>query len=289
MTVKKIKIYSPAPTFRFHYFLLLLLALILVHSVNARSESGNMDDYEPDGHYWTVLVVTTLLKIEHAQEIAYIAEYPDNVINKDGYCVRTRFTFLFPGPQKKIHALTGGDPVNERNISLCLLAGAKTPEEIGTALHRLGDSFAHINDKKGKMYPHVIGHTLLWKKPDKIRSNPDKYLQYVHTLIVGLGGNPEELDLTVFNYIARANLDSESNAAILKAEYNLINGSIAFNIEEDHLSNVEKYMHERLSEKNQSFAVHSSTDGKGRKNITIILTTPGNQEKSAALSVSETN
>ena len=252
---------------------LLVLALILAL---CQTESYGYPkpnfDYEPDGHYWTVLVVTTLLKMEHAQQIAYSAEFPDNVINKDGYCVRSRPTFLFPGAQKRVHALTGGDPEKERKYSLCMLLDARSPQEIGTALHRLGDSFAHTNDKTGRMYPHLIGHTLLWKMPDKIKHNPNKYLEYVHTLIAGLGGNENDIDMSVFYYIANANLDSDANSAILKAEYNFISGSIAFVMETGQLSFVEKYLSERSSPGRQSYAIHSSTDGKGKVTNIIILT-----------------
>ncbi len=276
--MKKILTNSRTPFFSVRCIKILLLAIPFSSVQSGYGRTGSSEyagtdlDYEPDGHYWTVLVVTTLLNIQHAKEIAYSAEFPDNVINKDGYYVRSRPTFLLPGAQKRVHALTGGNPENERNISLCMLQSARTPKEIGTALHRLGDSFAHTNDKKGRMYPHLIGHTLLWKKPDKIQNNPDKYLLYVHTLIKGLGGNVENIDMSVFNYIAEAGLDTDANCAILKAEYNLISGSIAFLVEEDQLPVVEKYLQERLSPISNSYALQSSTDGKGRITSIIILT-----------------
>ena len=275
--MKKILTNSCIPPSSGRYTKILLLTVAFCSVQNGYSmtnyfEYANSDfDYEPDGHYWTVLVVTTLLNIQHAKEIAYSAEFPDNVVNKDGYCVRSRPTFLFPGAQKRVHALTGGNPENERNISLCMLQNARTPQEIGTALHRLGDSFAHTNDKKGRMYPHLIGHTLLWKKPDKIQNNPDKYLQYVHTLIRGLGGNEENIDMSVFYYIAEAHLDTDANCAILKTEYNLISGSVAFLVEEEQLPVVENYLKERLSQISNSYVLQSSTDGKGRVTSIIIL------------------
>lgn len=225
--------------------------------------------YETDGHYWTVLVVATLLKIPEAKVIAYAAEYPDNVINSDGYIVRQRYTYLYPKSQKKVHALTGGNPEYERVVSFNMLSVAQTAEEKGIACHRLGDSFSHTNDKTGKMFPHLVAHLFQWKKPDMIRNNSNKYLSYVLQLVKGLGGRESEINMTVFEYIAKSGLSSSCNAAILKAEYNLLTGSIAFNIKKDDLPVVEEYLHERL--RSESYAVHSNSDERGRVTTTIIL------------------
>lgn len=225
--------------------------------------------YETDGHYWTVLVVATLLKIPEAKAIAYAAEYPDNIINKDGYIVRTRYTFLYPKPQIKVHALTGGNPDYERVVSFNMLSVAQSSQEKGIACHRLGDSFAHTNDKTGKMFPHLVAHLFQWKRPDKIRNNANKYLDYVEQLVEGLGGKGAEVNLSVFEYIAKTGLTSSENAAILKAEYKLLTGSLAFNIKKNELPIVEKYLGERM--RGNSYAVHSDSDEKGRETTTIIL------------------
>jgi len=226
--------------------------------------------YETDGHYWTVLLVATLLKVPDAEAIAYAAEYPDNVMNDDGYVVRTRFTFLYPKAQIKVHALTGGNPEYERVFSRNKLNKAKTANQKGVASHRLGDSYAHTNDKKGKMYPHILAHLFHWKKPDKIRTNPDKYLAYVYDLVEGLGGKGATIDMTVFKYIAMNNMSSEKNAVILKTEYNRLTNSVAFNIKKNELRSVENYLCERMPM--GEYVVHSNSDEKGRETTTIIFT-----------------
>jgi len=254
----------------------LLFAFCIIYSVSAKNpfikcERSKML-YETDGHYWTVLVVATMLKIPQAEAIAYAAEYPDNVMNSDGYIVRKRFTFLYPKAQKKIHALTGGNSEHEKLVSRNMFKEAQTANQKGIASHRLGDSYAHINDKKGKMYPHIIAHLFHWKKPDKIRTNPSKYLSYVIDLIECLGGKGAELDMTVFNYIAQAGLNSEENEAILKAEYNMLQNSIAFNIDEGQLRVVEKYLRERLKNGSLVYLLHSNTDAKKRVVFSFINT-----------------
>lgn len=239
---------------------------------NFKENSNKATLYETDGHYWTVLVVATLLKNQNAKEIAFSAEYPDNVINEDGYIIRGRMTYLYPKAQREVHALTGGNPDKEIEISMGMLKNAKTSGAIGTACHRLGDSFAHINNKKGKMYPHLIGHLLKWKKPDMIRNNSDKYLAYVLKLVEGLGGLGTTIDMTVFNYIAKQGYNSEENEAILKAEYNILNNSPAFNLSKDQVVKVELYLKERLTGYVNPFIIHSNKDNRGRVTTTVILT-----------------
>jgi len=225
--------------------------------------------YKTDGHYWTVLVVATLLKVPEAKTIAYASEYPDNVINDYGYIVKTRYTYLLPKSQKRVHALTGGSPEIEREVSVNMLSMANTARDKGIACHRLGDSFAHTNDKTGRMYPHLVAHLFQWKRPDKIRNNSSKYLDYVTELVEGLGGKGAKVNLSVFEYIAQSGLTSAENAAILKAEYKLLTGSLAFNIKKAELPVVEKYLNERM--RGTSYAVHSDSDEKGRETTTIIL------------------
>src|SRR6478736_4776043 len=143
----------------FAYSLIATSILLLPHIATAKIEieypKGLLDPdrvlYDTDGHYWTVLVIATLLDVPEAKVIAYNAEFPDNVINSDGYNVRNRYTFLNPVVQKKIHALTGGIPEKEWTMSREMISLAKTAKEKGIAIHRLGDSFSHINDRKGKM------------------------------------------------------------------------------------------------------------------------------------------
>ncbi len=238
----------------------------------ATTEANLKATYEIDGHYWTVLVVATLLRIQHAKDIAYNAEYPDNVINSDGYCVRHRYTFLYPRAQKKVHAFTGGNPEIERSISMRMFDNAITPKEIGIAAHRLGDSYSHTNDKTGRMYPHLIAHLFQWKKPDKIKNNPDKYLQYVFQLIEGMGGKGTEVDMTVFRYIADAGLSSEENAAILKAEYYFLLRASEFNTESNEIQIVENYLKARLANEILTYITIINEDRKGKISMTVFLT-----------------
>jgi hypothetical protein len=261
-------------------FLLLALIIVLTLPFKASSIPPNKIKrpiksfkvkYETDGHYWTVLVVATLLKVNHAKEIAYHAEYPDNIINADGYLSRHRITFMYPWAQKKIHALSGGDPTEELAISKEMFGKALSDNDIGVAAHRLGDSFAHINDKKGRMYPHIIAHLFQWKRPDKIRTNPSKYLTYVNQLVKCMGGDNAVIDMTVFNYIANAKLSSDENSAILKAEYNYLNDSPAFCIEKNEIAVVQQYLKQRFSSLNRTFTTFSSTNQKGKITTVIIL------------------
>ncbi len=234
--------------------------------------SNQAVSYETDGHYWTVLVVATMLHIKDAKVVAFNSEYPDNVINEDGYCVRGRLTFLLPGPQKKVHALTGGDPEVERAKSFRMLQEATDARSIGIASHRLGDSYSHINDKTGRMYPNVLGHVFRWQEPDKIRNNAKRYLAYVYSLVKGMGGPEAKIDMTVFNYIAEHGMSSDDNSAILKAEYNLLNSSVAFNVARNQVTQVQQYLTERMTHEDRSYITHSNTDEKKRTTITIILT-----------------
>lgn len=254
-------------------FLLLFASIILSQNIYARKEKvakRQAVEYETDGHYWTVLLVYTMLDKPDAQTVAYYSEYPDNVMNRFGHAVKSRPTFILPWAQKKLHSLTGGVPSFERQLSIDMVQAAKTSKELGYALHRLADSFAHTNDKKNKMYPHIIGHTLLWKKPDKISTNPRKYLEYVRALVTSLGGDISTFDMRVFEYIAKTGLSSAVNASILKAEYSLTINAVAFNINSNHLSEVKRYLFQRDTVNADRYIVHSETDGKGKSHVTII-------------------
>ncbi len=235
------------------------------------AETSSLHAYETDGHYWTVLVVATMLNISDAREIAFHAEYPDNVVNADGYITGGRYTFLFPRSQKIVHALTGGNPEEERELSISLFLTAHTVIEKGRAAHRLGDSFAHTNDNTGQMYPHIIGHVFHGQQPDKIKNSPGKYLEYVRTLVEALGGRDASIDMTVFEYLAKTGLSTDANVAILKVEYNVITGSPALHITDVQISCAENYLTERLCDEVNPFVTHQDIDGKGRVSNTIVL------------------
>lgn len=264
-----------------HFAILIVVSLHPIHTAVACKNNpqelnailfNHAVCYETDGHYWTVLVVATMLKVQDAKVVAFNSEYPDNVINEDGYSVRGRLTFLLPGPQKKVHALTGGDPEIERAKSFRMLQEATDARSIGIASHRLGDSYSHVNERTGRMYPNVLGHIFRWQEPDKIRNNAKRYLSYVCALVKGMGGSEAKIDMTVFNYIAEHGLSSDDNSAILKAEFNLLNGSPAFNVARNQITLVQQYLTERMTHEDRSFITHSNTDEKKRTTITIILT-----------------
>ncbi|MBK7652795.1 MAG: hypothetical protein IPJ20_21410 [Flammeovirgaceae bacterium] len=67
-------------------------------------------------------------------------------------------------------------------------------------------------------------------------------------------------------------MSSEDNSAILKAEYNLLNGSPAFNVGRNQINLVQQYLTERMINDNRSYLKYSNTDEKKRTTITIILT-----------------
>lgn len=177
--------------------------------------------YNSDGHYWTVYLVATLLKLPNAQELAYYAELPDNVMHPDGSIKRGTFTWLDVHKQGKVHALTGKTPEKERQRSRDMIANAATIKEKGRGLHRLGDSYAHAKPHDDRMYKRGFGHAFTPEgghEPDMIRNYPQKYLLYVQDLAKVLGGDSARIDMTAFAYIAEKKLETADNIEILKTE-----------------------------------------------------------------------
>lgn len=179
--------------------------------------------YEIDGHYWSVRLMAYLVSNDtsYARQLAYWAEWPDQVTDAGGNPVKGRNTWLLPWRQALWHALTGRKADKTRSISMNRVRNAKDVKQKGINLHRLGDSFAHAMKKDKRMFPLFIGHALKGHFPDKIANFPDKYLIYVDSLALALGGDPQKIDLTAFKYIAGKGLDSQSNAEVLKTELNL--------------------------------------------------------------------
>jgi hypothetical protein len=67
-------------------------------------------------------------------------------------------------------------------------------------------------------------------------------------------------------------MSSDDNSAILKAEYNLLNDSPAFNVARNQIALVQQYLTERMANGDRSYITHSNTDEKKRTTTTIILT-----------------
>lgn len=177
--------------------------------------------YNADGHYWTVYLVASLLKIPNARELAYYAELPDHVFDEKGNHKRATMTWMNVFMQGKVHALTGKSPDKERERSRKMYETAKDIKRKGWALHRLGDSYAHAKSDEKKMYKRGFGHAFAPEhghEPDMIRNYPEKYLRYVADLTYVLGGKEAKIDMTAFEYIAEKKLETADNIEILKAE-----------------------------------------------------------------------
>lgn len=252
-----------------------------------QDKDGN---YETDGHYWSVLLVATLLKLPDAKNIAFYAELPDTYMSDNSTPVFTTNTwadiFNVFGFQTNLHALTGGDPAKERALSKQMVAEAKTAKEKGLASHRLGDSYAHTNPKTGKMYNTGLGHVREaegghW--PDKIKNRPGLYLDYVKDLTDALGGKGANVDMFAFNYIAKAGLDTGDNSNILKTEVNLVSGSNNFTIDNGSIDAVRGYLTERSKSGNFSFSINSHTTTwqteEGTQSVTTTTVSINQKEK----------
>lgn len=199
----------------------LFMITVFAASGKAGAVSPERTEYNYDGHYWTVYLVGTMLKMPEARELAFYAELPDCVSHDDGSPKRATMTWLNVFMQGKVHALTGKHPEKERERSRKWYAHAQTLKEKGRALHRLGDSYAHAKPCETKMYKRGFGHAFTAEHghaPDMIRNHPEKYLLYVKDLVKVMGGPEAQVDMTAFEYIAKMKLETEDNIEILKAE-----------------------------------------------------------------------
>lgn len=201
--------------------------------------------YHSDGHYWTVYLVATMLDIPDARKLAYYSELPDHVFHDNGMKKRATLTWLNPFKQGKVHALTGKSPEKERERSRSMFANAQTLKDKGTALHRLGDSYAHAKACGEKMFKRIIGHAFQPEgghAPDKIRNHPEKYLEYVKDLVKVLGGAKAKVDMAAFEYIAAQKLETADNIEILKAEIVIQTKGKACEINANQSQTLQAYM-----------------------------------------------
>ena len=195
-------------------------------NASAGNNGGAKVLYERDGHYWSVRLMAYLVlkDTSMARQLAYFAEWPDDITDAEGNHIKSRSTWLWPWRQGLWHALTGCSASKARNKSIRKIKAAKDIKHKGIYLHRLGDSFAHAMKKDKRMFPLFIGHALRGHTPDKIYNFPEKYLRYVDSLAVALGGNSANLDLAAFKYVAGSKLDSPYNMEILKSELYIQSG-----------------------------------------------------------------
>lgn len=148
--------------------------------------------------------------------------------------------------QSQVHALTGGDPSNERINSGLYVRSSQSYQQLGWALHRLGDSYAHTNmHNPNKMYPNGIGHALDGHAPDKISNRPELYLQYVNQLKDDLGsrlGFKGQIDTYTFDYIAKTKGSTEQNSAIFETEIRIREGAGSFTAEGNQVDAIKDYL-----------------------------------------------
>ena len=222
-----------------------LCAFIHSSAIPAAASHIEKMDYNTDGHYWTVYLVSTLLKLPNARELAYYAEMPDHILHEDGNKKRATMTWLNIFMQGKVHALTGKTPEKERERSRKMYEHAKTVKEQGRALHRLGDSYAHAKSCETKMYKRGMGHAFAPEhghEPDMIRNYPEKYLNYVKDLTRVLGGPDAKIDMTAFEYVSKMKLETGDNIEILKAEIAICKRVPNCEINSSHSKSLQAYL-----------------------------------------------
>lgn len=117
-------------------------------------QDNSQGEYETDGHYSTVYLVSLMLGMDpaKAKALATATEAPDTTIHSD-----TKFelndTWGHPnGSQQEIHSLTGGFHGIEEFFTAIKFLYTQTDNivELGKLLHRFGDTYAHtqINNLK---------------------------------------------------------------------------------------------------------------------------------------------
>jgi hypothetical protein len=201
--------------------LFLIVAIVgIVLNANAGKNGTAKVLYEPDGHYWSVRLMACLVlkDTSMARQLAYFAEWPDDIRDAQGNHVKNRNTWLLPWRQASWHALTGCSARKARNTSMRRFKKATTTKKKGIMLHRLGDSFAHAMKRDKCMFPYGIGHALRGHTPDKISNFPAKYLVYIDSLCITLGGTPSAVDHSAFKYVAEGKHNTGTNMEILKSE-----------------------------------------------------------------------
>lgn len=204
--------------------------------------------YETDGHFWTVYLMATIMGRKDAYTLAYFTEAPDNIMSRSGEVMSSPSTWMDPVLQRSMHALNGGRTVDARNIGRSMVTNAGTNEELGTALHYFGDSYAHSRLSDGNhMYANGIGHLGDWHEPDKIAKRPDLYLEYVNNLSdalqTKLGGG--KVDMFTFEYVAGHGGSTEENSAVFETEVRIREGVNTFTVAGNQVDTINNYMYNR--------------------------------------------
>ena len=190
--------------------------------------------------------MATLMGRGDAYSLAYYTEQPDNLIARNGEVLGSPNTWMDRTMQRHVHALTGGDPANERINSGLYVRSSQSYQQMGWAMHRLGDSYAHtnlINDEK--MYPNGVGHLLDWHTPDKIKNRPDLYLQYVQQLQDDMGsrlGFKGKVDMFTFDYVAKSKGGTEQNSAVFETEIRIREGASSFSVGGNQVDAINDYL-----------------------------------------------
>lgn len=205
-----------------------------------------------------------------ASNIAYWTESPDHLMYPSGDAQRATNTWLNPMNQGPMHALTGGYSPYERMQSALAAGESTSTQQLGLALHRLGDSYAHsVVGEEWKMYSSPFGHatnSLFGIDPDKIANRPGLYKQYVNQLAQVLGnrlGFKGNVDKFTFNYVADSKGSTAQNSAILETEVRIMEGSGVYSVEGnqvDAIGNYIKASNENFGRNVQAEAVYTDVD-----------------------------
>lgn len=213
--------------------------------------------YEEDGHYWTVYLMATQLGLKNARQLADATEWPD---------VATVPTYLIPGLQQRYHALTGGSADYETNASERMLYAAGDMKDVGIALHRLGDSYAHrtLSDPSVMYRNRFFTLNHAWTDgamPDEISRRLDLYKSYVSNLAEQLGDKfsvKSNYDSFTFDYISnRSNGTNHfANDAIIETEIGILHGGGTFQLKASgYAGDVSKYLQQRNKHYGSNYSV----------------------------------
>jgi RHS repeat-associated protein len=166
--------------------------------------------FDPAGHYYGTYIAAICAgkSVNEALNLAYYAQYPDQVPKFDAYELWESwfiwdFGLLRPGYNdwmyrimEIVHSLDGGDPRARRAcLSAMIRNGKLTAQEAGTILHAYGDAFAHTYrrwDGVEVSYDAPWGHgwdSATGSCPDNACGNPDRITSYIMSLCQTLGGS----------------------------------------------------------------------------------------------------
>jgi RHS repeat-associated protein len=207
--------------------------------------------YEVDGHFWTVYLMTTLIGIGNdlSFNISYFTEWPDQKMYPSGDLESATNTWMNPMNQGPYHALTGGRSSAERDISDIDVANSTSTFNLGLALHRLGDSYAHsIVGNESKMYNAPLGHawaSVFGTDPDQIANRPWLYKEYVQRLAGALSDRfnyKGNIDMFTFNYVADSKGKTGQNSAIFETEIRIRQGARLYSVAGNQVDAIQKYI-----------------------------------------------